>query len=128
MRIGDLENAVIGETILIGEYEDERIFMGFTPNKKLILTVTNDEFQTGASWHENEIEEWEIKQPEREIIQMYDTIDTMGNYCICNEGGDYPVFEKKRFSGSWYGSDVRKRNIIKPSIKIYKDSFEIVRE
>lgn len=128
MNFKDLENAVIGETIFVDEDGFKRFFMGFTPNKKRILTVTDDGNQNGSSWLENGIKDWKIKQPERETIQMYDTIDNCGNYCLCDENGKYPHFLDKNLVGENQGNELRKRNIIKPSIKIYADTFEIVRE
>lgn len=125
MNFKDLENAVIGETILVGENGIERIFMGFIPNKNRIIVLSYGEY--ASSWIENDIKDWKIKQPERETIQLYDTIDSFGHYCLCNENGCPPDFYRKTFFDV-ANSKIRKRNIIEPSIKIYKDSFEIVRE
>lgn len=71
MKLEDLKDAVIGETTIVHDTGQERLFMGHTPLKDRVLTWVEKDKYSG-SLGASELIWWKIKQPEPEPYYFWE--------------------------------------------------------
>ncbi len=118
------EKCVSGETVLITEDKNELTFIGFRVDGKL---VTESETTFMLDYTENEIKEWIIKTPTREVIELFLTETFNGTIRTCDKDGKSPNYEHKEMTdteATMYRTN-RSKDVFR---RIYADTFEGVEE
>lgn len=126
MNLQEAQIAMIkGEKVRNKEFKFEH---EYSFDQTLLKFIMHTESTAARATFDHSENGYEIIK-EREIIELFETINTYGEVVFCDKDGHTPDFLDERLvAGSIY-KETRKRNILKDgrTIKIYADTFEVVK-